>query len=173
MQDSSQTDGLRSVSRKSPTCPHHWCEGVSADTAPQSAHRPQAHTEESMSLLKERGRELERFDGLSLIYWYVNKRVCVRHGLESGRFAPLLCAEYGRRRARLRCVQSHTGTNASLKCEDSSDSFVLCSYNITDRASDFKVNLNFQQYIPDKVARTWKASFEVKVTDLSGAKKAR
>lgn len=25
-----------------------------------------------MSLLKQRGRELERFDGLSLIYWYVN-----------------------------------------------------------------------------------------------------
>lgn len=25
---------------------------------------------------------------------------CARHGLESGRFAPLLCAEYGRRRAR-------------------------------------------------------------------------
>lgn len=24
-----------------------------------------------MSLLKQRGRELERFDGLSLIYWYV------------------------------------------------------------------------------------------------------
>lgn len=27
---------------------------------------------ERMSLLKQRGRELERFDGLSLIYWYVN-----------------------------------------------------------------------------------------------------
>lgn len=25
----------------------------------------------NMSLLKQRGRELERFDGLSLIYWYV------------------------------------------------------------------------------------------------------
>lgn len=27
---------------------------------------------DNMSLLKQRGRELERFDGLSLIYWYVN-----------------------------------------------------------------------------------------------------
>lgn len=26
---------------------------------------------DNMSLLKQRGRELERFDGLSLIYWYV------------------------------------------------------------------------------------------------------
>lgn len=36
-----------------------------------------------MSLLKQRGRELERFDGLSLIYWYVNSSSprCVRAGL--------------------------------------------------------------------------------------------
>lgn len=36
---------------------------------------------DTMSLLKQRGRELERFDGLSLIYWYVNSPVpprCVR-----------------------------------------------------------------------------------------------
>lgn len=30
-----------------------------------------------MSLLKQRGRELERFDGLSLIYWYVTSHVLV------------------------------------------------------------------------------------------------
>lgn len=30
-----------------------------------------------MSLLKQRGRELERFDGLSLIYWYVTSHELV------------------------------------------------------------------------------------------------
>lgn len=38
---------------------------------------------DTMSLLKQRGRELERFDGLSLIYWYVNSSYprCARVGL--------------------------------------------------------------------------------------------
>ncbi|CAB1440845.1 unnamed protein product [Pleuronectes platessa] len=35
-----------------------------------------------MSLLKQRGRELERFDGLSLIYWYVKSCGCWRHGAD-------------------------------------------------------------------------------------------
>lgn len=38
-----------------------------------------------MSLLKQRGRELERFDGLSLIYWYVNATQRYATQLEGGK----------------------------------------------------------------------------------------
>ena len=36
-----------------------------------------------MSLLKQRGRELERFDGLSLIYWYVRREPSIEYLEES------------------------------------------------------------------------------------------